>query len=94
MIFYSVCALGWWTRKKKYAGISKNNAPAKYAVDDPYLKYNIPASKGPIARAIEPDERNTPRWNPWSCSLEYNDVSDVNVGLIKATPIDIKNNAK
>ena len=61
MIFYCEFALGCGTRNKKYAGTSKNSAPAKYAVDDPYLKYTVPAINGTMALAIEPDERNTPK---------------------------------
>ena len=41
-----------------------------YAIVDPNKKYVKPASMGPHARAIEPEERKMPKLKPWSFSLE------------------------
>ena len=46
---------------------------------------------GPIDLAIDPQDRKIPKFIPCSDSLELSEVSAVRVGLINATPDDIKN---
>ena len=61
---------GLGTLKRIRKGIKSKNAPMLYAIVDPNKKYVKPASMGPHARAIEPEERKMPKLKPWSFSLE------------------------
>ena len=48
---------GLGTLKRIRKGIKSKNAPMVYAIVDPNKKYVNPASMGPHARAMEPEDR-------------------------------------